>query len=59
MTHADLEVVYEALAQQLDIVGEERANLYLVKLALLLSKQCNESAPVLEAITAAARSLEV
>lgn len=59
MTHADLEVVYEALAQQLDIVGEEKANLYLVKLALLLSKQCNEPAPVLEAITAAARSLEV
>ena len=37
MTHSDLESVYEALAGQLDVVGEEKANLYLAKLALLLA----------------------
>ena len=59
MTHADLETVYEALARQLDSVGEEKANLYLAKLALLLSKQFNDATPVLDAIGAAAQSLEV
>lgn len=59
MTHADLETVYEALALQLDAVGDSKANLYLAKLTLLLSKQFTDAGPVLEAIEAAAQSLDV
>ena len=58
MTHADLETVYEALAQMLDSVGEEKSALYLAKLVLLLSKQFNDATSVLEAIEAAADALE-
>ena len=59
MTHAELETVYEALARQLDEVGADRGDLYLAKLALLLAKEVGDPAPVLAAIDAAARSLDV
>lgn len=58
MTHADLETVYEALAQQLDRVGEENGNILLAKLALLLAHQINDVSLVLEAIDAAAQAIE-
>lgn len=58
MTHADLEIVYEALARKIDDVGAEKANLYLAKLTLLLAKQIGEAAPVLHSIESAALSLD-
>ena len=35
LTIADLETVYDALAQAIDRAGQEKATLFLVKLALL------------------------
>lgn len=58
MTHEDLESVYEALARQLDQVGEDKAALYLAKLALILSRQIGTAAPVLAAIETAGQSFE-
>lgn len=58
MTHADLETIYEALAEKLDTVGEQNSHLYLAKLALLLAKEIGSAAPVLRAIDGAALSLD-
>lgn len=58
MKHSDLEIIYEALAQKLDDVGEENVDLYLAKLVLLLSHQIGDAVPVLEAIESAAQSLD-
>ena len=37
MTAAEIETVYDAMASALDDIGEDRRNLFLAKLALLLS----------------------
>jgi len=59
MTSADLEAVYEALAEKLDAVGPDRRDLFLAKLALLLSQDLGDTALVRTRIDEAARNLDV
>lgn len=58
MNSADLEAVYEALARRIDAVGEEKSELYLAKLALLLAHRIGDKDAALEAIEQAAEALE-
>lgn len=58
MTPADLETVYEALAEQLDAVDAETRELYLAKLALLLAHEIADAKKVLQQIADAAENLE-
>ncbi len=54
---ADLEAVYEALAETLDGVPPDRRELFLTKLALLLANELDDAAPVLKALAAAQANL--
>lgn len=58
MTPAQVETIYEALAQQIDAVGPRQAPLYLAKLALLLAERLGEPQLALDAIASAARHLD-
>ena len=55
---ADLEVVYDRLAEAIDAAGPERESLFLAKLALLLSRRLGERAAVEEAIAVALADLD-
>ena len=55
---ADLEDVYDALAQAIDRAGEARSELFLVKLALLQAHALGDAARVLTSIEAALADLE-
>jgi len=57
MTHADLEAVYEALANRLDKVGSEKTPIFLAKLVLLLAHDLGDAARVQSHIAAAAEHL--
>jgi hypothetical protein len=59
MTPADLETVYEALAEQLDAVGAGKRELYLAKLTLLLAHDLADADRVRQRIAEAASNLEV
>jgi len=59
MTPADVETVYEALAETLDAVGADKRELFLAKLALLLSHDLGDTARVLSRIGEAAQNLDV
>ena len=59
MTQDDVERVYEALAAKIDVVGAEKSELFLAKLALLLSHELGDAARVLELIEDASRHLDV
>ncbi|TNE67831.1 DUF2783 domain-containing protein [Celeribacter ethanolicus] len=59
MTPADLETVYEALAEDIDRVGPEKSALFLSKLALLLAQDIGTAAPVLARIKEASAHLTV
>jgi hypothetical protein len=50
---ADLEDVYDALAQAIDRAGEGRSELFLVKLALLQAQALGDVAQVRRSIEAA------
>ena len=50
MTQADLEIVYEALAQAIDRAGPAQAEVYLAKLALALADERGDSDRVCAAI---------
>jgi hypothetical protein len=52
----DLEVVYDALAEGIDLSGDKQS-LYLTKLALILSAELNDRSAVLQAIEDAGRDL--
>lgn len=54
---ADLEAVYDALAQAIDAAGPEKSELLLTKLALLLAQATGQRDVVLQAITDAALDL--
>lgn len=58
MAPADLEQIYERLAQQIDAVGEDMSELYLAKLALLLARQFGDVTIALQCIEDAAQSLD-
>ena len=59
MTPADLETVYEALAEQLDAIGSAQRELYLAKLALLLAHEIADAGRVRSLVAEAASNLEV
>jgi len=59
MTPADLETVYEAMAEQLDAVPPGKRELFLAKLVLLLSNDLADAERVRQRITEAADNLEV
>ncbi|MFZ1387833.1 MAG: DUF2783 domain-containing protein [Thiolinea sp.] len=50
---AELEVVYDALAEAINQVGTDKESLFLTKLVLLLANQVGEQAQVEEAIAIA------
>ncbi|MBY4678413.1 DUF2783 domain-containing protein [Marinobacterium arenosum] len=57
MAVADLEQVYDALAEAIDRAGEAHDRLFLTKLVLLLANRCGDRQAVLEAIDAALQDL--
>ncbi|EAV44566.1 hypothetical protein SIAM614_06798 [Roseibium aggregatum IAM 12614] len=59
MTPADLETVYEALAEQLDAIGPDRRELYLAKLALLLVHEIADAGRARSLVADAASNLEI
>ena len=54
---ADLEVVYDRLAEAIDRVGEAQESLFLAKLAMVLSHKLGDRAAVEDAIATALRDL--
>lgn len=58
MSPTEVERVYEALAETLDKVGAEKSELFLVKLALLLSNELKDTENVLSLINAASDHLD-
>ena len=54
MTENNIEIVYEAIADKIDNLGEEKANLFLAKLSLLLANKIEDTSFVLNAIDDAA-----
>ena len=57
MTENKIEIVYEAIADKIDNLGEEKAKLFLAKLSLLLANEIEDTSFVLKAIDDAALSL--
>ena len=58
MTENKIEIVYEAIANKIDNLGEEKANLFLAKLSLLLANKIKDTSFVLKAIDDASLSLD-
>ncbi len=58
MTENKIEIVYEAIANKIDNLGEEKANLFLAKLSLLLANKIEDTSFVLKAIEDASLSLD-
>lgn len=58
MISTDVERVYDALAETLDIVGAEKSELFLAKLALLLSNELDDAERVLSIIDMARINLD-
>lgn len=59
MNAHDVETVYDALAETLDAVGEGKAELFLAKLALLLSHEIGDAPRVLSLIEQARANLDI
>ena len=57
MTENKIEIVYEAIADKIDNLGDEKAKLFLAKLSLLLANKIEDTSFVLNAIDDAALSL--
>ena len=58
MTENKIEIVYEAIADKIDNLGEEKANLFLAKLSLLLANKIDDTSFLLKAIDDASLSLD-
>lgn len=58
MTPIDVERVYDGLAASIDAAGPEKSELFLAKLALLLSVELGDVARVLGLIDEAANHLD-
>lgn len=58
MTPIEIEIVYDAMAIALDTVGEDRQNLLLAKLVLLLSNDLGDTELICKRITEASANLE-
>ena len=58
MNHADLEKTYESLARKIDELGEDKSELFLAKLVLLLANANGDAVEVQGFIDGAAQSLD-
>lgn len=58
MTSAELETIYEALAERLDATEAARREIYLAKLVLLLAQDLGDAARVRSRIAEAALNLD-
>jgi hypothetical protein len=58
MIPTDVERVYDVLAETLDIVAAEKSELFLAKLALLLSNELDDAERVLSLINVARINLD-
>lgn len=58
MTPDNVEHVYDALAETIDRVGKEKSELFLAKLALLLSNEIGDVERVLSLINTASLNLD-
>ena len=54
---ADLEQIYDSLAEGLDKAGEDKHTVYLTKLALILSARLNNNEVTLQAINDSLKDL--
>ncbi len=59
MTPAEVETIYEALANRLGELGAEKRELYLAKLALLMAHELGDAPRALALISEAAENLDV
>ncbi len=57
MTDNDIETIYEAIAREIDTVGEDKSELFLAKLALLLAREVDDRDRVLACVSGASASL--
>ncbi|GAC1309880.1 MAG: hypothetical protein NVSMB10_17240 [Steroidobacteraceae bacterium] len=57
MTTAQLELVYDLIANAVDEAGKDKAQLFLAKLAFGLASRLGDSAAVAEVVGAALRDL--
>ena len=58
MTENKIEIIYEAIANKIDDLGEDKAELFLAKLSLLLASKIEDTTFVLKTIDDAALSLD-
>ena len=58
MTENKIEIIYEAIANKIDDLEEDKAELFLAKLSLLLASKIEDTTFVLKAIDDAALSLD-
>ena len=58
MTENKIEIVYEAIADKIDNLGEEKAKIFLAKLSLLLANKIEDTSFLLKAIDDASLSLD-
>ena len=58
MTENKIEIVYEAIANKIDDLEEDKAELFLAKLSLLLASKIEDTSFVLKSIEDAALSLD-
>jgi hypothetical protein len=59
MTPANLETVYEAMAEQLDAIAPDKRELFMAKLVLLLSHDLADPEKVRTHIRDAAENLDI
>jgi hypothetical protein len=59
MNAAELEVVYEALAEMLDEIGQDKRDIFLAKLALLLTHEIGDAARARNCIEEAAMNIDM
>ena len=58
MTENKIEIIYEAIANKIDDLDEDKAELFLAKLSLLLASKIEDTSFVLKSIEDAALSLD-
>ena len=58
MTENKIEIIYEAIANKIDDLEEDKAELFLAKLSLLLASKIEDTTFVLKLIDDAALSLD-
>ena len=58
MTENKIEIIFEAIANKIDDLEEDKAELFLAKLSLLLASKIEDTSFVLKSIEDAALSLD-